>query len=72
MRARSWRGSVFKPADKRRLWIRVKVDGAWRQRPTPFRPTPRGQQQAQALLVEVRRLLLVREAVAAARGRPPR
>ena len=65
MKKREWQGAVFKPADKNALWVRVKVEGRWANRPTPYKPGEEA--KAEAFLAEYREQLLA--AVAAMKGR---
>lgn len=67
-RAREWRGSVFKPADRRNLHLRVKVGGAWKRVSTPYLP---GQEaSAEQMLAEVREAILAREAAVRGEAAP--
>jgi integrase len=60
-----WRGSVYLPADRRRLYLRVRVGGRWISRPTPYPDTPEGRALAERMLAAMRSQLQAEEAAGA-------
>ncbi len=62
----TWKGGIYRKGAK--LWLRVKVDGKWAGKPTPFRP---GQEDlARRLLQRVREKLVAGEEIEAEVGGP--
>ncbi len=62
----TWKGGIYKKSAK--LWLRVKIDGKWVGKPTPFRP---GQEDlARRLLQRVREKLVAGEEIEAEVGGP--
>lgn len=64
MARREWRGSVYLPAGRTVLWLRIRTGGRWRGVPTPYPPTPEGQADAERMLAAMRTRLQAEEAAA--------
>jgi integrase len=65
-----WSGSVYLPAGRTKLHLRIRVAGRWRAKQTPYPDTEEGRALAARMLAAMRTQLQAEEAAGAAEGTP--
>ncbi len=60
-----WRGSVYLPAGRTHLHLKIRVAGRWRAHRTPYPDTPEGHELAERMLAAMRSQLQAEEAAGA-------
>ena len=64
MARREWHGTVYLPAGRTLLHLRIRVAGRWRSQATPYTDTPEGHRSADRMLSALRTRLQAEEAAA--------